>query len=236
MSIAIIFIGTGKYLNFLPKYYENNETFLFSKSKKQYFVFTDGDIETPPKNMSIYKIEHKEWPLITLERFQTILLAKDELKSYDWVLFLDADTLTVSEIKEEDVLQKSLIGVHHPCHYLKMPPHDVFPGSLETNEKSKSAVTATDNIGIYYQGCLWGGKTKEFLLMTEELDKRVKDDYDNHIIAIWHDESHINKYFIENKEMVHTLSPSYAFPEVFESLCTFEKKIIHLAKENSLYH
>ena len=236
MNIAIIFIGTDQYLDYLPKYYVNNERFLFPNSKKHYFVFTDGEIIPPPENMSIYNIEHKEWPFITLERFQTILLAKEELKSYDWILFIDADALTVSEIKEEEILTGDLIGVQHPCHYLQMPPHNTPPGAMETDQRSSAAVSEDEDAPIYYQGCLWGGRVGPVLEMIETLNQRTKSDLDKGVIAKWHDESHLNKYFIENKDRVVTLSPSYAFPEVFEQYCDFEKKIIHLAKDNSSYH
>jgi hypothetical protein len=46
----------------------------------------------------------------------------------------------------------------------------------------------------------------------------------------------MNKYFIENKNLVHTLGPEYAYPEVFAGYCDFEPKIVHLAKDNSKYH
>jgi hypothetical protein len=235
MKIAVIFIGTGRYLEYLPGYYENNEKFLFLDSQKQYFVFTDGEIESSPDNMSIYKIEHKEWPYITLERFQTILLAEQELKDYDWILFLDADTLTVAPVTEEELLINDLIGVHHPCHYLQMPPHNAPPGALETDSRSSAAVSESNDLSVYYQGCLWGGKTESVLKMIKILDERTKTDLSHNVIAKWHDESHLNKYFIENKNKVNTLSPSYAFPEVFEQYCNFEKKIVHLAKDNSSY-
>ena len=51
----------------------------------------------------------------------------------------------------------------------------------------------------------------------------------------FNDESHMNKYFIENKDLVHTLGPEYAYPEVFAGYCDFEPKIVHLAKDNSKY-
>ena len=56
------------------------------------------------------------------------------------------------------------------------------------------------------------------------------------VIAVWHDESHINKYFIEQKKQVNVLGPEYAYPEVFAEHCNFEPKIVHLAKDNSKYH
>ena len=48
--------------------------------------------------------------------------------------------------------------------------------------------------------------------MMKELKKRVDTDYSNDIIALWHDESHLNKFFSENKDRVNDLSPDYAFP------------------------
>ena len=83
---------------------------------------------------------------------------------------------------------------------------------------------------------MWGGKVLEVCAMMDTLMERTNLDLKNDIIAVWHDESHINKYFIENKNLVNTLGPEYAYPEVFAVYCDFEPKIIHLAKDNSKYH
>jgi len=88
---------------------------------------------------------------------------------------------------------------------------------------------------VYYQGCLWGGKVPEVIEMIDCLQDNVNKDLENDVIAIWHDESHINKYFSEHQDIVHTLGPEYAYPEVVSSYCNFEPKIIHLAKDNSKY-
>ena len=42
MKVAISFIGTNKYLNFLPKYYENTKKFFLPDSEKVFLAFTDG--------------------------------------------------------------------------------------------------------------------------------------------------------------------------------------------------
>lgn len=237
MNVAIVFIGTGSYLNFLPKYYENIHEYFLPNSKKTFFVFTDGEGDFPD-DVKVYRQEHLNWPFITLKRFEIINQAREELESYDWLVFIDADALVVDEILEENFFtDKPLFGVHHPCHYLKMPPHNQLPGAFETNQNSLSFVDV-DNVNptIYYQGCLWGGKVPEIFKMIDTLQERINVDLQNDIIAVWHDESHINKYLIENHKLVHTFGPEYAYPEVFSSQCTFEPKIVHLAKNNSKYH
>lgn len=238
MKVAVCFIGTGKYLNFLPKYYENIEKYFLPKSEKIFLVFTDGELSTIPVNMHVYSQEHLEWPYITLKRFEIILKAKPEIEKCDWFVFIDADALVVDLISENEFFDdsKSFFGVHHPCHYLKMSPHDKFPGAFENNVLSSAFVGEQCDTSVYYQGCLWGGKVPEVIEMIEQLDKRVDDDLNHNIIAVWHDESHLNRFFIDNKSQVNTLGPEFAFPEVFESHCNFSSKIVHLAKDNSKYH
>ncbi len=236
MKVAIVFIGTSKYLNFLPKYYENIHENFLPNSEKTFLVFTDGEGDFP-EDIKVYPQEHLEWPYITLTRFGIINRAREEILKNDWLVFLDADTLVVDKVSEEEFFtDKHLFGVWHPCHYLQMPPHNKLPGAFETNSKSLSYVDVEKEMpSIYYQGCLWGGKVPYVLEMIDELQDRVNKDLDNDVVAIWHDESHLNKYFIEHKNDVHTLNSEYAYPEVFSEYCNFEPKIIHLAKDNSKY-
>ena len=114
-------------------------------------------------------------------------------------------------------------------------PHTEYPGAFETNTNSRAGVTEHDDTSMYYQGCLWGGRVPEVLDMIEELDSRVEEDLSNDIVAVWHDESQLNKFYSEVKDDVHLLGPEYAYPEVFQDHCNFEPKIVHLAKDNSAY-
>ena len=175
--------------------------------------------------------------MITLKRFEIIDKAREEILKNDWFVFIDADGLVVDEISEEEFFDndKSFFGVHHPCHYLKMPGHQSFPGSFETNPKSRASVSDEDDTSTYWQGCLWGGKVPDVFKLIDEIKGRVDDDINDDIIAVWHDESHLNKFFIENKSNVNTLPSSYAYPEDFSSQCNFDPKIVHLSKDNSKY-
>ncbi len=237
MKVAIVFIGTNNYINFLPKYYENIEKYFLPNAQKTFLVFTDGKLEDPPENIISYYQEHLEWPYITLTRFEIINKARDEIAKNDYMVFLDADALVANRILEEEFFSdKPLFGVWHPCHNLGMPPHNKLPGAFETNSNSLAYVDV-DKIepAVYYQGCVWGGKVPEVFEMIDELQNNVNKDLENGVIAVWHDESHINRYFIDNKDRVHTLGPEYAYPEVFAGYCEFSPKIIHLAKDNSKY-
>ena len=236
MKVAIIFIGTNRYLDFLPSYYENIEKYFLPNSEKTIFAFTDGELDDTPDNIKVYHQEHLEWPYITLKRFEIINKARADLDSMDWLVFLDADTRVVDTVTEEEFFSdKPYFGVHHPCHALKMQPHTEYPGAFETNTNSRAGVTEEDDTSMYYQGCLWGGRVPEVLDMIEELDSRVEEDLSNDVIAVWHDESQLNKFYSEVKEDVHLLGPEYAYPEVFQDYCNFEPKIVHLAKDNSAY-
>lgn len=236
MKLAVVFIGTNRYLNFLPTWHEACEQYLVPSTEKKYFVFTDGELEGIPDNIIPYHQEHLPWPYITLYRFGTILKAKEDLQKFDFVLFLDADMRVVDTVTEEDLFtDKKFIGVHHPCHYMKMSPHTEFPGAFETNPQSCAAISKSDDISTYWQGCLWGGKVPHVIDMMEELDRRTKDDETRNVIAEWHDESQMNKFFVENKSDVHTLGPSFAYPEIFKGFCSFKPTIVHLAKDNSAY-
>ena len=102
MKVAICFIGTGKYLSFLPKYYENVEQYFLPGVERTFLIFTDGELNETPDNMIPYYQEHLEWPFITLTRFEIIQRAEDEIKKNDWFVFIDADALVVDTIEAED--------------------------------------------------------------------------------------------------------------------------------------
>ena len=62
-------------------------------------------------------------------------------------------------------------------------------------------------------------------ILQNNIDKDLIKEY----IAIWHDESHLNRYFINNPPK--KLSPSYCYPESWN--LPFERKILALDKNHS---
>jgi alpha-N-acetylglucosamine transferase len=238
--VAVIFIGTGTYVNFFANYYEECEKYFLPNCKKDYFCFTDAEfVGEIPSNIKVISTKHKSWPSMTLERFHIILNQKDTLSEYDYIIYLDADMLVNREILEDEILtNKDFIGVYHPGFYKKK---QIMP-----YERRKISSAYIDDDGeIYWQGCLWGGKGKSVIELCKILSERIDKDLEKDIVAEWHDESHLNKFFLDNFERVCTLGPEYAFPEVYDNpnethnypnIDPNNRKIIHLHKKNEEFH
>jgi len=230
--VAIIFIGTGRYIEYFKKYYATSRKLFLPNTPKRYFVFTD-DAERAEllKSDDIVPVETKaeSWPFSTLFRFRYIDRIHQQLAAYSHIIFIDADMYVSAHISEEAFFShdKPLFGVQHPGNYMNgLAPY-------ESNPESSAAVTETEEKSIYWQGCFWGGKAEKVLTLSRILAERVEEDLSRNIIARWHDESHLNKYFIENHVNVHTYHPGYAYPEMLAEKLPVEKKIIHVMKNHS---
>jgi hypothetical protein len=251
MKIAINFIGTGNYLKFFPKYYETFMEYFIPECEKDFFVFTDGELgDDIPENIKIIPVseeseiqkeDYNNWESITiksmggLKRFEQIKKIKQQLSSYDWYVYLDADMYCCSQvISYEDFFDdtKNFFAVQHPCQNLDMckftsPTKEDLP--FERNKESLSYVGYEDQEDdIYVQGCLWGGKIPKVFDLIDTLSDRVVNDLSRGIIAVARDESHLNKYRIEHINDFHILHPSFAKPGDYNpEQFTFEAKIIH---------
>ena len=141
----------------------------------------------------------------------------------DYMFFCNAN-LIINELIDENVLPdlgQEMIGVNHPGQYKSLNTEFTY----ERNENSSAYIPLGEG-KYYYQGCFFGGTKDTFFKMSKELQNNIDIDLSKDIIAVWHDESHLNKYFLNNPPK--TLDPSYANPEAF--YIPFNKKIIQLDK------
>ena len=239
MRIAVTFWGTQTYLNFLPEWYGRLEKYFLPNNPKHYFVFTDGEIERIPDNVTLMKIPHYGFPDTYNKTFEEMLKLHDNgvrEDEFDWLVSVDADLYAQEEIQYNDFFDqdKKYIGVHHPCHHVGFPPHNKYPGAYDISPLSNACIDdSIMDMTVYYQGCLWGGKIREVYNMMRQIDEWTKDDVSKGIQARYYEESYMNKWFLTHREETHTLSPSYAYPQMFEKYCDFPNKMMHLAKDNS---
>jgi len=213
LKIAILYICTGKYSIFWQQFYESAEKYFLPSHEKQYFVFSDT-LDNPHKeNVSLIYQEKMGWPYDTLMRFHLFASIQGRLNNFDFIFFCNANlcfkkTIT-EEILSENGLPFDLIVVRHPFFYWVKDPKD-FP--YERRKKSLAYVSKGSG-HTYVMGGFNGGKSEEYMEMVATLKNRITTDKKNGIIALWHDESHLNRYINESKKRIKILDYTYGFPE-----------------------
>jgi hypothetical protein len=224
-KIGILYICTGKYKIFWKSFYESCEQFLLldKKYKKEYFVFTDAEHIEYEEDLFVHKIYQTalDWPYITLLRFKIFNSMKELYKDVDYLYFFNANMLCTNKITTDflPAKDKQLAFLQHPGFYNKTSAEYTY----ERNMKSLSGIQM-DKGKYYFMGALNGGKKEAYLQMCEVLEKNIDKDLKNNIIALWHDESHLNRYAIDNGNIITILDPSYGYPEDWQ--LPFEKKIL----------
>jgi hypothetical protein len=224
MKIGVLTICLGKYNIFFDGLYNSFKKNFLPNHNKTFYVFNDSNIETNKDTISV-PFKKMGWPYDTLNRFDMFLSIKEELLENDFLFFLNANMSCINLVGDEIIPKKEndfLVGVNHPGFYNKS--NDYFP--YERNKKSEFFIG--QSIGsTYFQGCFNGGKSDEFIKMSEVLSSKIKIDLNNNIMPIWHDESALNWFFLNKKPL--TLSPSYAYPETWD--LPFDRMVLQLDKK-----
>lgn len=211
-NIAVLYICTGKYKVFWDDFYNSTEEFFFKNDTKHYFVFTDDKEFEVSDNVTIIEKECKGFPHDSLFRFDMFLEVEKEILNYDYVFFFNSNMMFLKIVDSEifpNENYKGLIGVIHPMGYKYRNLPSMF--TYERNRKSLAYIKKEKKDFKYYMGGFNGGSVVEYYEMVKECSKNIHIDYDNDIVAVFHDESHLNKYF--SSVNVHSLSSAYGYPE-----------------------
>lgn len=206
-KVAILTVATGKYISLFDRLQKSIFDKFLPKHQKTIFLFTDVDFEQSDF-IKIKKITHLPWPLNTLLRFHYFSSIVDELKNYDLIYYIDSDILV------HDFTDNEIIPINNEIIAAK---HYWFENSIGTYESSNRNSTAyvdesTLSIGKYCQACFFGAKTLDFIKLNSTLCNNINTDLKNNTIAVWHDESHFNKYLLNTPcKRLHT---GYTHPHV----------------------
>ena len=225
MKICILTIATNKYIQFVERLLDDIEKYFLTGHEIQCLLFTDHEVETSD-NVKVSQIGHNPWPEPALKKYNYINSQSEYLKDFDYLYIFDADVGIVNKVGDEVI--QDLVGVLHPYKILESKKTYHYE-----KRKESTAYVADENHNKYYAAAFVGGKSKNFLQMAKIISERVEEDERNGIVAKWHYESHLNKYFNENSPF--ELSPSYMFQEelINHPQYPYEPKIVALKKESS---
>jgi hypothetical protein len=199
MKITLNLIATNKYLTFLEIICPTINDFFFPDEEIIVIVHTNLDLPENLKNygrISFVKnhIEHEPWPSTTLKRFEYFLISRDCILQSDFSFYIDVDSVFIKKITNDILINRGMIGTIHPCL-------SNGPGTPERNHNSRAFISP-DSINRYFCGGFFGGTSREFIDAAEVISTWIKDDLSRNVMAIWHDESHLNKYFFVNPPML----------------------------------
>ena len=227
MKICILTIATNKYLQFVEKLYDDIAEKFVPGAEINCLLFTDHEIEETSDNVRVHYIDHEPWPMPTLKRYNYFVKEKDYILEHDYCFYLDADMRIDAPVGEE--VLSDLVATQHG--YQSMHPKEQM--SYDRNPECLAYVAPGDEV-TYYAGGFNGGKTTKFMEMAEVIADRVNKDLEKDIIALWHDESHMNRYMIDNPPTL-ALNPEYCYAEEFiGTQYPFQNpKIIALKKNHS---
>jgi histo-blood group ABO system transferase len=235
--IGIFIIATGNYIYYFEKLLESIESKFLIRYKKIYIITTDNEeyMENICKKNNVrYKIDiiyKKGFPLDTLYRYKYLLHHGVEIELLcDVIYYLDVDMLICENIDEEILPNKQYpyIGTKHPGFAYCGNPN----GAPETNILSTAYINPNDYKKCYIAGGFNGGLTHYFIQMAEYIDNNINIDKSKDIMAEWHDESHLNKFFIDNYNKFKILSSDYCYPENYYMSIPGTPKILALDKKH----
>lgn len=229
MKVAILYICTGAYNRFFNGFYESSmKYFLAGKAEKEYFVFTDDMSLSCDVNVHLIRRQCQGFPADSLFRFDMFLQVKEQLAAFDYVYFFNANAEFRKSVNEEILPDETglAMGLWYNMekpwwnlwHIFDLPAFY----SYERNRKSLAYIPPYGKNYKHYMGGLNGGRVKEYMQMVETLSQNIRTDYNNGIIAVAHDQSHINAYM--RKHQCKDLPREMCWPEEWPA--SFEPKIV----------
>lgn len=220
-KIGLLIIATNKYSRFLDNLITSADQFFLKRFDVTYFIYTNQsnlNLKTQ-RTVKIIPVKHRPWPWMTLGRYTMFVDSKLKLMEMDYLFYCDADMKFCDNIEEEILSVR--VATQHPGYVGKR-------GTPETRNESLACVYPHEKMQ-YFAGGFNGGSALEFLKMSEVLSVRIADDHERGIIAIWHDESHMNRYFIDTPP-TKILDPSYCHIEGTKS--NYTPKLVALNKNH----
>jgi glycosyltransferase involved in cell wall biosynthesis/SAM-dependent methyltransferase len=207
-QVGLLLIATNKYVQFTqPLILSADKYFLTNVDcDVTYYVFSDTNSPLQSsRNIVQIPIEHKQFPFASMDRFKHFCAHADTLARMDYLYYTDVDNLFVDYVGNE--IFGNLVGVQH-CGYIRKV------GTYETNPGSVFYVDSTypRQYKQYFGGGFSGGKRESYLELAKWCSEMIDKDVANGIIPVWHDETALNRYFLDHDPDV-ILSPSYHYPQ-----------------------
>ncbi|MCL4229889.1 hypothetical protein KJZ61_04365 [Candidatus Dependentiae bacterium] len=216
-KVGLCVVATGKYTCFIPSLLQSARKFFCTNHEVTYFIFTDGVIEDDGRDVVVLPHDRFGWPYDTMFRYYAYWDHRSYLQDMDYIFACDADMLFVDLVGDE--IFGSLVGTLHPGYIDKR-------GTYEIRRKSTACVLQSEG-EYYFAGGFYGGVSDCFFKMIYNLIGMMESDLEQGIVAVWHDESYLNRYFVDHK-------PSLILPRAYCARSfDYPQRLVALVKDHN---
>ena len=199
--LVIYFIATSKYKEGF-KYFKENLRYFFPDMRKTIVILSDGlenwnNVVEEDISYKVFHIDHFYWPIIALFKMKYIL---DYKQDCDFVCYFNADLQFNPNYKIplSEVLDLTKLNLtRHSWHY----DDTLYDGNIFAYNIDRRSLAFISHEYTYVQSCFFLGPAEIIYKMCHDISNWVKLDLKKNIIPQWHDESYLNKWCEENKEL-----------------------------------
>lgn len=199
---------------FLKLFLETAEQHFMVGHRVNYYVFTDRPADMPRvalgegRRLVLLQVPGAaRWQDVSMRRMQMIsdFCERRFLREVDFLMCVDVDMRFRDHVGVE--ILSPLFGTLHPGFY--GATRQAF--TYERRPQSQAYIPR-DQGDFYYLGGFFGGSVSEVHWLTAACHQAMMADRANGIEAVWHDESHLNRYLLDHKP-TKVLSPEYLWDE-----------------------
>ncbi|XP_074829800.1 N-acetyllactosaminide alpha-1,3-galactosyltransferase-like isoform X1 [Natator depressus] len=213
VTVGLTVFAIGKYLDkYLKTFLISADSFFMVGHKVIFYVMVD-DLSKMPlmelgplRTSKVFQVnKESRWQDISMMRMKTIgdLIESHIKYEVDFMFCMDVDQVFQSDYGLE-TLDESVAQLQ--AWFYKT---DKEKFTYERNPQSTAYIPLTQG-DYYYHAAVFGGTPLRVFNLTRECYEGIKKDKERNTEAIWHDESHLNKYYFINKP-TKLLSPEYCW-------------------------
>ncbi|KAM9207481.1 LOW QUALITY PROTEIN: histo-blood group ABO system transferase 1-like [Dugong dugon] len=227
-TMRLTVFAVRKYVVFLKLFLETVEKYFRVGHKVNYYVFTDQPADIPHvplqegRQVVVLNIRnYTSWQDMSMPMEMISNFSEQRfLHEVDYLVCLDVDMKFSDHVGVE--ILSSLFGTLHPGFFA------AYRQAFTYERRPLSQAYIPRDEGDFYAGGFIGGSVLEVHRLTKACHQVVMVDQANHIEAVWHDESHLNKYLLYHKS-TKVLSPEYLWDERMLCRPSFLRKLQYMA-------
>ncbi|MFC6276702.1 hypothetical protein [Psittacicella hinzii] len=228
-KVAFLSINTGSYDTFFKAVFAHNQQNFLPDCQVQYFVFTDSeDLATTyanTENVTLIPQEHLAWPGATLHRFKMFNRpeVRELLSEYDYVFFANANWYAKNPILGKNFLQPATGDASKDLYLVYHYGQNAVPEAAKSYERNPQSLAyiPENATTTYVAGGFFGGTSAAFMHMIATLERNIDFDLAKGIIALWHDESHLNHYLYTTGYQAHIMPPIFMVPQEYHPISSY---------------